>query len=231
MKPLILLRKNKAWFIPVIGVASSSLLKVFAKLNDEKSIDDLKRRKVTRSVGYYEHGKVFCFAFVRNPWDLVYTLFQELADKKLSFRDFVLSLKERGVEQQYEILTYRDVMLPEFIGKFENLEADFVTVCKKLGVGKIKLPHLNKTDEKYQLQYDDELKKIVADYFAKDIEVFGFEFEELEPEIKEEPESSLTTKKKTTKSSRKSSTKKKAEDPKEIEEEDVEENEQIDLEE
>lgn len=91
--------------------------------------------------------------------------------------------------------------LVDFIGRFENLQQDFDNVCHVLNLPDSRLPHknssysfrrlwtrrlrhlfrLNKRVKKhYSEYYDDELKSIVADIYAKDIALFGYEFEQYE---------------------------------------------------
>ena len=88
--------------------------------------------------------------------------------------------------------------LVDFIGRFEHLQKDFSQVCQHLNISDSTLPHknssysfrrlwtrklrhlfsLNKRVKKhYSEYYDEELKQLVADIYAQDIALFGYEFE------------------------------------------------------
>jgi hypothetical protein len=60
--------------------------------------------------------------------------------------------------------------------KFENLNEDFRDVAEALGINE-ELPHLNKTRKtNYKDFYNDEIRNMVADWFAEDIKMFNYSF-------------------------------------------------------
>ncbi len=64
----------------------------------------------------------------------------------------------------------------DFIGRFENINEDFNKVCLNIGVKELKLPHAyNSKTFKQPLEWTDELKEKVYNYYKKDFELFNYE--------------------------------------------------------
>ena len=140
-----------------------------------------------------EAESFFAFSFVRNPWDRLlswYSFKQNgRAHKKispeLSFKDFVLtSGEEQGspygrmlAVNQYDWVN--NFTKNSFIGRFENLQADFDLVCDKIGIPRVQLPHRNKSKHNHYIEYyDHETREIVRERYARDVEYFGYKFGE-----------------------------------------------------
>lgn len=97
-------------------------------------------------------------------------------------------------------------MLVDFVGRFESLPEDFKVICSRLGLEPRALPRLNRsrsvfrrdvgplevaanirdllsptrkrnTFESYTDYYDEETRQFVADFYRRDVETFGYEFE------------------------------------------------------
>ena len=107
--------------------------------------------------------------------------------------------KYRHVMPQYDMLhNPQGDLLVDFVGRFETLQQDFDRVCEQLGIAESSLPHRNKSDKKsrglkrkiknYLYMngenrhqgmadfYDADTRAAVAEYYAKDIEAFGYRF-------------------------------------------------------
>ena len=68
-------------------------------------------------------------------------------------------------------------ILVDFIGRVENLQADFDHACDGIGIRRRALPHANASSHApYWTYYDDASREIVARRFARDIEHFGYRF-------------------------------------------------------
>ena len=65
----------------------------------------------------------------------------------------------------------------DFVGRLENIDADFRALCERLNV-KSELNCLNASDHRhYSEYYTDDLREKVASIYAKDIATFGYRFE------------------------------------------------------
>ena len=65
----------------------------------------------------------------------------------------------------------------DFIAHLERLSDDFPVICERLGVPPVRLPHRNRRLHlHYSHYYDAATRSIVAAYYARDIELFGYEF-------------------------------------------------------
>ena len=150
---------------------------------------------ILNEVGEDIFSNYFKFSFVRNPWDKLVSQFKynrnrsdlrEIigVDKETKFHEYLIKLNSTRNHVQWDCqhkFLYDDngKLLVDFIGRFENFQQDFTTICDKIGIPKQNLPHKNKTKrEHYTKYYDDETKQIVAEKYAKDIEYFGYEFGE-----------------------------------------------------
>jgi len=127
----------------------------------------------------------FSFTFVRNPWDRIvsdYLFFKIRSD--MSLKEFIVkegvSDPTHVLPQMYFIKKRNGEIGLDFIGRFENLQCDFNTVCDKIGIERQTLPHmLKKQREHYSFYYDDETVELIAKKYKEDIEYFGYEFENL----------------------------------------------------
>jgi Sulfotransferase family len=153
---------------------------------------------VRKLVGARRWNRLFSFAFVRNPWDLVVSAYhfelryaaqphfsQKEPDRAEALRrceDFSRFVKF------YPLLEPTDVMsmiadddgrlIVDFVGRYETLADDFAKVCRHLGFSGVQLPHENRSDDRrsYRSYYTSETRKLVERYFARDIEQFGYRF-------------------------------------------------------
>ena len=190
--------KNKFIFVHIPKCAGNSMWSRHYKLfrhelrkKNFKYFKDSPERNISR----------FSFSFVRNPWDRLISAYKYLANggnnprdlkdyeslfsRYKNFRNTILNWDESFFNQihfkpQWEwICDDNKNIIVDYVGKFENLQKDYDTVCDKMSIPRTQLPHRNKTERKHYTEYyDDETRRIVAERYARDIEYFGYEFGE-----------------------------------------------------
>jgi hypothetical protein len=157
-----------------------------------------------------DFDQYFKFSFVRNPWARLVSEYRYRAYMNhKSFKDFVMNkLPEPGWDDKYrhvmpqsEMLCSKDGrLLVDFVGKFEQLQQGFDTVCDRLGFEREALPHVNSSDKTsrelrrklknfihrngesglraYVDFYDDETREFVAQLYRTDIDMFDYRFDD-----------------------------------------------------
>lgn len=103
----------------------------------------------------------------------------------MAFEEFISAVNsipdedaDTHFRSQYTFITdKKGELMVNFVGKFENLNDDFLYVAKEIGLSPRKLPKLMKSDRgNYRAYYDAQMEKIVYQRFKKDIDIFGYEF-------------------------------------------------------
>jgi len=213
-------------FVERAGLTWEERAPLLLRPNTEPSMGPPRLAHLTASeyveLGYVteeQYKQYLTFSFVRNPWARVvseYNYRRLLGDKhyQCSFKTFLFKHFPKSGSDDHALVQdyYRHIIpqwqflydengnqLVDFIGKFENLQADFNKVCQQLNIAEIALPHKNKTlavglkqrllqktkrllpklDNKkhYSFYYDDESQQFIANYYQKDIELFDYQFE------------------------------------------------------
>jgi hypothetical protein len=130
-------------------------------------------------------------AFVRNPYSWLtstYSTFRKgpnhrhhpIVAAMSGFPEYVDWEIRRDKRHQHIFLLDRhgEVGL-DFVGRFENLEAEFRKFCGLIGVQAPELPHKNQTRFRdYREFYDDETREKVAEHWKQDIELLGYDFDD-----------------------------------------------------
>jgi Sulfotransferase family len=136
------------------------------------------------ALGETQFGNLYRFTCVRNPWDRMVSYYftptqkAEAWDRK-KFRKVIsraVSVADYLRLDKGEADPFGNV---DYVMRFENLADDFRTVCAALDISPIILPQYNRSNrEHYSRYYDDELRALVGERFAAEIEHFGYVFKE-----------------------------------------------------
>ena len=187
--------KCKFIFIHINKTGGTSIEEILKKLSRNLNVKHHFIQKY-RKLADAKHGfeNYFKFTIVRNPWDrLLSNYFYKKLNynnliQDLSFKKWITNSCDGNYSFEYSLSRHTQLdwivdengeVVVDFIGKFENLQEDFDTICDKIGIPRQKLPHKNKSKHKHYTEYyDDETRAIVAEKYAKDIEYFGYKFGE-----------------------------------------------------
>ena len=179
-------------FVHIHKTAGSSINKTLGLVREHKTALELRGR-----LGNDRWNRKFKFAFVRNPWDRIVSMFYFAVRMKaipfvaLSFPEWLkLAFVDKHplyfnhpvpFRPQLDWITdSNDNVIVDFIGRFEDLDRDFATVCERIGKPRLELPRENDLPRRdYHSYYDDKSAAIVARWYHKDIEHFEYQFKPL----------------------------------------------------
>ena len=151
--------------------------------------DDIRAAKWRMPKDRFE--RYFKFAFVRNPWDRLVSEDEFLLErpahgrharvKKLDgFRQFIeMQIPRKDAYQTNVLCDRKGNLLMDFVGKLENLQNDWQTVCTRIGIPCHELQRRNATNHRhYQDYYNDDSRQLVARHWAREIDLFEYRFED-----------------------------------------------------
>jgi hypothetical protein len=131
----------------------------------------------------------FKFAFVRNPWDWQVSLYHYIlqypehgdharVSQMDGLEDFLFwRIRHNRQLQKDFVADESGRILVDFVGRFENMKADFASVCARIGI-RAGLRHLNPSRHgDYRKYYTPRSRRLVEEYWADDIKLFGYRFD------------------------------------------------------
>ena len=150
---------------------------------------------------------LYKFAFVRNPWDRLvsaYCHFQReqktlLREQNIhampEFTEWILGdnvgydeeagefIRSIRRSQFDHLIDLNHQIVVDFVGRYERLAEDYELLCNKLELPHAALPHKRNSNRSssYLQQYDADSRDLVADFYRRDIETFGYGFNEIAP--------------------------------------------------
>lgn len=124
----------------------------------------------------------FTFTFTRNPWSrAVSTYFyaDKIKETEWGKERISKTFSEYTAEMTWPICSFYINPGVDFVGKVENIQEDFDIVCDRIGMNRVKVPHMNGTNHKHYTEYyDDQSRDHISQSCKEDIEKFNYEFGE-----------------------------------------------------
>ncbi|MEO7634162.1 MAG: sulfotransferase family 2 domain-containing protein [Sphingomicrobium sp.] len=130
----------------------------------------------------------FKFAFVRNPFDrfVSYCAFvtrdtgEFAGDPKAVMRDILANPPSDHVlfHAQHSFVTdTSSKLLADHVGRVETMQESYDEICAKIGIATAPLDKVNTSSRRdYREYYDQPLIDGVAKLYARDLELFGYEY-------------------------------------------------------
>ncbi|MEP4767559.1 MAG: sulfotransferase family 2 domain-containing protein [Roseibium sp.] len=144
-----------------------------------------------------EAGEYFKFSFVRNPWDRLVSAYHyiiarrpefELVANHDNFESFLASFIETPSQfldipyfrpQSSFLLDDNGEMPLDFLGRFETFENDLRVVLREIDCRRTFFKHRKKSKRRdYREYYSAESNKAVGDVYIRDVENFGYDFDD-----------------------------------------------------
>lgn len=145
------------------------------------------------------HRHCFSFCFVRNPYDRLISAWKMLTRDwqklpQLTLHEFLNIVTDENipfrsgntVKKYHESVRHHTIPqthpfnclhLSKYVGRYENLEADFKIVCSKINCEFKPLPIINQSqfDNNYMQYFDRDTLKIVNKYYLKDFQELNYD--------------------------------------------------------
>jgi len=206
-KPICYSPFLKYVFIHIPKCAGSSIHRALGVLHAQRSwpVGKPKYHKHAKAAKVREvlgpaWNECFKFAFVRNPWDLMVSsyhwwltyaeifpaLHKDIARVREMgpFSVFIRSEFGRSMLNEHrggdltEWISDGDGIIVDFVGRYETLNEDWSEVCRALKLPALPLGRENQVvRQDYRVFYDDESRELVANRFARTIELFDYRFD------------------------------------------------------
>ena len=141
---------------------------------------------------------------MRNPWDwqvsyyhfilkqtdhIRHELVKDMSGGFEEYLEWVIATKnpfpKGATKLQKEIIVESNGEVNiDYLGRYETINQDFNQVCQVLNL-QTNLPYLNQSKHRdYRGYYSDRTRKLVANNFQEDIELFGYTFDGYDYSIK-----------------------------------------------
>ena len=155
-------------FLELLGLGWETRAPLLLRYNDRPELGPprLAHLKANEYVRYRYltqdmFDQYFKFAFVRNPWSRTVSIYKYLGyNKKIDFKSFLLGPYKGKIfeEMRWFVGPQTDFiyradgkLIVDCVGRFEDLQSGFDSVCKKIGIPSTYLPHINESKNDNQI--------------------------------------------------------------------------------
>ncbi len=150
----------------------------------------ISAQQILPALGESAFSHYFKFAIVRNPFDrfVSYCAFMSRDNGRFAAapREFMKFIFNEV--QPFEHILFRPQsefvtdasgrLMMDFIGRTEQLQADYDRICDTIGIPRSALGRVNESAHRdYRDYYDDELIALVSEFYRSDLNLFDYAFD------------------------------------------------------
>jgi hypothetical protein len=139
--------------------------------------------EIRRLIGEQAWAESFKFTVERNPWDRQVSLYHwhyRHRARKPSFEAFIRSPFRRKISHNFDLYAIGGTIAVDRVCRFETLRQDLAAALAELGIeAEIDLPRTKVSRDRadWRGYYTPETRDIVAGWYWREIEAFGYCFE------------------------------------------------------
>jgi hypothetical protein len=160
-----------------------SVVHVSPRVDKFRFFNHMPAAAIRDEIGVVFWDSYYKFCFVRNPWDVVVSryFFVYRTDPRPPFAE-ALRCDRRLLDTNYPLYTIDGRVAVDYCGRFERLTSDLHLIGMRLGFGGALLPlpvakaNFRPRGQDYREYYNSADREIVRTRFAKEIEIFGYEW-------------------------------------------------------
>lgn len=188
---MIIDNEKKYVFISVPKTGSTSIRRRLGSFKDPPP--EIYHMSIENVIKQHSHvQEYFKFAFVRNPYDRVFSAYINLKydghpwatelKRKKTFREFMMDFENSEyskyihLQPQCSCVKIGGTLAVDFLGKFENLQKDFRQVEEILNLRHEQLVKIRvSSKDKEPKIIDQQTKDLIYEIYREDFDSFGYE--------------------------------------------------------
>ena len=194
LTPFVISKEKKVLYFHIAKTGGSTIHRILRENNYDDGVLSNKKGSYSDKLQYFkevveEWDSYFKFAFVRNKFDLLYSLWNYDGRPGGTFEHFITDIVANSKEQygiwldQYYLTAIDGKSIFDFIGRQENFGDDLKIVFDKIGDMEYNAGlHLNSAkydhSKHFSVNYTEEMADVVRQKFKDEIDYFGFDLNE-----------------------------------------------------
>ena len=171
------------------GCGRARVLRIVGELVGRPAIghggfyNHMPAKEIRRLIGEQAWNDCYKISIERNPWDRQVSLYNwhyRDRDPKPSFDRFIRSPFHRKISPNFDTYAIDGKIAADHVCRYESLEEDLSFVLKQIGIdARVELPRAKssfRAGRHWRDYYTPKTRDIVADWYAREIAAFGYQF-------------------------------------------------------